>query len=49
MNISLDNLGFSGDDEDYFNPRNNFLNEVIDKKTGLPITMSILNVEVANS
>ena len=43
----FENLGFSGDDRDYFNPKNNFLNEVIDKKLGLPITISILYVEVA--
>lgn len=43
----FENLGFGGDDEDYYNPKNNFLNEVIDKKSGLPITMSILYVEVA--
>jgi len=41
------NLGFSGDDNDYYNPKHNFLNEVIDKKLGLPITISILYVEVA--
>ena len=43
----FENLGFSGDDDDYYNPKNNFLNEVIDKKVGLPITISILYVEVA--
>ena len=43
----FENLGFSGDDNDYFNPKNNFLNEVIDKKSGLPITISILYVEIA--
>jgi len=43
----FENLGFSGDDDDYFNPKNNFLNEVIDKKVGLPITISILYVEIA--
>ena len=43
----FENLGFSGDDDDYFSPKNNFLNEVIDKKSGLPITISILYVEVA--
>ena len=43
----FENLGFSGDDDDYYNPKNNFLNEVIDKKIGLPITLSILYVEVA--
>ena len=44
----FENLGYSGDDDDYYNPKNNFLNEVIDKKLGIPITMSILYVEIAN-
>ncbi|AJM93244.1 MULTISPECIES: transglutaminase-like domain-containing protein [Nitrosopumilus] len=43
----FENLGYSGDDDDYYNPKNNFLNEVLDKKTGLPITISILYAEVA--
>ena len=43
----FENLGFSGDDDDYYNPKNNFLNEVIYKKTGLPITISILYAEIA--
>jgi len=43
----FENIGFSGDDDDYYNPKNNFLNEVIDKKIGLPITVSILYVEIA--
>ena len=43
----FENLGFRGDENDYFNPKNNFLNEVIDKKSGLPITISILYVEIA--
>ena len=43
----FDNLGFFGDMDDYYNPKNNFLNEVIDKKSGLPLTMSILYAEMA--
>ena len=43
----FENLGYSGDDDDYYDPKNNFLNEVIDKKTGLPITISILYAEIA--
>ena len=39
--------GFKGDTDDYYNPKNNFLNEVIDKKTGIPITLSIIYAEVA--
>ena len=41
------NLGFRRDDSDYYNPKNNFLNDVIDKKSGIPVTMSILYVEIA--
>lgn len=40
-------LGFRGDTDDYYNPKNNFLNEVLDKKSGIPITLSIIYVEVA--
>ncbi len=43
----FENLGFKGDVEDYYNPKNNFLNEVIDNKVGIPITISILYVEIA--
>jgi len=43
----FENLDFSGDVDDYYNPKNNFLNEVIDKKSGIPITISILYVEIA--
>ena len=40
-------LGFSGNDDDYYNPDNNFLNVVIDKKIGIPITLSIIYIELA--
>ncbi|TBR10217.1 MAG: tetratricopeptide repeat protein [Candidatus Nitrosotenuis sp.] len=40
-------LGFKGDVDDYYDPKNNFLNEVLDKKSGIPITLSIIYVEVA--
>ncbi len=43
----FDNFGLVGDEDDYYNPKNNFLNEVIDKKSGLPITVSIIYVEIA--
>lgn len=39
--------GFKGDTDDYYNPKNNFLNAVLDKKSGIPITLSIIYVEVA--
>ncbi len=43
----FENLGFAGDADDYYNPKNNFLNEVIDNRAGLPITLSVLYAEVA--
>jgi regulator of sirC expression with transglutaminase-like and TPR domain len=34
--------GYQGNREDYFDPRNSYLNEVIDRKTGIPISLSVL-------
>lgn len=39
--------GFRGNEADYYDPRNSFLNEVLDRRLGIPITLSILYVEVA--
>jgi regulator of sirC expression with transglutaminase-like and TPR domain len=39
-------LGYWGNTEDYDDPRNSYLNEVIERKTGIPITMSILYMEL---
>jgi regulator of sirC expression with transglutaminase-like and TPR domain len=38
--------GFHGNDEDYYDPRNSFLNEVLDRRTGIPITLAVVLVEV---
>ena len=43
----FDELGFYGAEEDYYDPVNSFLNVVLDKKIGIPITLSILYTEVA--
>ena len=43
----FDALGFKGNEEDYYDPRNSFLNEVIDRRLGLPITLSLVYLEVA--
>jgi regulator of sirC expression with transglutaminase-like and TPR domain len=39
--------GFRGNAGDYYDPRNSFLNEVLDRKTGIPITLAIVITEVA--
>jgi regulator of sirC expression with transglutaminase-like and TPR domain len=39
--------GFRGNRENYFDPRNSFLNEVLDRRMGIPISLSVLYMEVA--
>ncbi|HZM37147.1 MAG TPA: tetratricopeptide repeat protein [Burkholderiales bacterium] len=39
-------LGFRGNTEEYYDPRNSYLNEVMDRKTGIPITLAVLYMEV---
>jgi regulator of sirC expression with transglutaminase-like and TPR domain len=39
--------GFHGAKSDYYEPRNSFLNEVLDRRTGIPITLAIVYIEVA--
>src|ERR1700730_14951597 len=40
-------LGFHGNEEDFFDPRNSCLNQVLERRTGLPITLSVMYMEVA--
>ena len=35
-------LGYCGNTEEYYDPRNSYLNEVMDRRTGIPITLSVL-------
>jgi regulator of sirC expression with transglutaminase-like and TPR domain len=37
---------FRGDAENYYDPRNSCLNDVLDRKLGIPITLSVLMMEV---
>jgi regulator of sirC expression with transglutaminase-like and TPR domain len=39
--------GLRGNAEDYYDPRNSFLNDVLDRKQGIPISLSIIYIEVA--
>lgn len=43
----FEELGFRGNEEDYYDPKNSFLGSVLDRKVGLPITLSLVYVEVA--
>jgi regulator of sirC expression with transglutaminase-like and TPR domain len=37
---------FSGNTADYYDPRNSFLHEVLDRRVGIPITLSVVALEV---
>jgi regulator of sirC expression with transglutaminase-like and TPR domain len=39
--------GFHGNRDDYYDPRNSYLNEVLARRAGIPITLGILYIEVA--
>jgi len=39
--------GFRGNRGDYYDPRNSFLSDVLERKKGIPITLSVIYMEVA--
>ena len=40
-------LGFEGNRDEYYDPKNSFLNDVIARKRGIPITLAVIYIEVA--
>ena len=42
----FDELGFQGNLDDYYDPQNSFLNEVLRRRLGIPITLSLVCIEV---
>jgi regulator of sirC expression with transglutaminase-like and TPR domain len=39
--------GFRGNEEDYYDPRNSFLNDVLVRRTGIPITLAVVLIETS--
>jgi len=39
-------LGFHGNAVDYYDPRNSWLNDVLDRRTGIPITLGVVLLEI---
>ncbi|GEJ56340.1 SirB1 family protein [Anaeromyxobacter diazotrophicus] len=39
---------FRGNDQAYYDPRNSFLNEVLERQLGIPITLALVYIEVAS-
>ncbi len=44
----FDELGFRGNRENYDDPTNSYLDEVLDRRLGIPITLSLVYIEVGN-
>src|SRR6516164_5017142 len=45
--VLFEEEGLRGNRDDYYDPRNSFLNDVLDRKLGIPITLSVVYMEVA--
>jgi regulator of sirC expression with transglutaminase-like and TPR domain len=43
----FERLGFRGNTGDYYDPRNSFLADVLDRRCGIPISLSVLYLEVS--
>jgi regulator of sirC expression with transglutaminase-like and TPR domain len=39
-------LGFAGNADDYYDPRNSFLDDVLDRRLGIPISLAVVMLEV---
>lgn len=42
----FEELGFAGNDAQYDDPRNSYVNEVVDRKLGIPISLAVIQIEV---
>jgi len=41
-----EDAGFHGNADDYYDPRNSFLNDVLDRRSGIPISLALVLTEV---
>ena len=44
--VLFEEEGFQGNVDEYYDPRNSFLNDVLDRKLGIPITLALVYMEV---
>lgn len=43
----FEDLNYTGNTTNYYDPLNSYLNQVIDRRTGIPITLSVVYLEIA--
>ncbi|MBI5504305.1 MAG: hypothetical protein HY899_05865 [Deltaproteobacteria bacterium] len=50
LNVLLfEEQGFDGDRENYYDPRNSLLNDVLDRRRGIPITLALVYIEAGRA
>ncbi len=47
--LLAEELGFRGDTEDYYDARNCFLNEVLERRVGIPLTLALVYLEAGRA
>lgn len=45
--LLFDEVGFAGNQEDFYDPRNSFLDQVLERRLGIPISLAVVYIEVA--
>ncbi|MCK9490314.1 MAG: tetratricopeptide repeat protein [Xanthomonadales bacterium] len=40
--------GLAGNDDDFYDPRNNYINQVLERRLGIPITLGLLQIDLAS-
>jgi regulator of sirC expression with transglutaminase-like and TPR domain len=44
--VLFEEEGFRGNSEQYYDPRNSYLNDVLDRRLGIPLTLSVVYLEI---
>jgi regulator of sirC expression with transglutaminase-like and TPR domain len=47
--VVFGDLGFRANREEYYDPRNSYLNDVLDRRMGIPISLSVVYIEIAEA
>ncbi len=47
LDVVFHEAGFAGNADDYYDPRNSFLDQVLERRLGIPISLSVVLIEVA--
>jgi regulator of sirC expression with transglutaminase-like and TPR domain len=47
--VVFEDLGFRANREAYYDPRNSYLNDVLDRRLGIPISLSVVYIEIAEA